>query len=143
MHKVEITMSANVSAEKIWQVLKDFEGFLNWARLNGGEILVEGDGIGMIRHLKTDVGEIGEQLTALDNDSRQIGYQITYGEPIGMKSYKALVTLNATGNNICEINWSGIFAPVDPETTKQVETALSDSYQKMHLALESYTLMVP
>ena len=87
MHKVEITMSANVSAEKIWQLLKDFGGFLNWARLDGGEILVEGDGIGMIRHLKTDVGEIGEQLTSLDNDSRQIDYQITYGEAIGMKSY--------------------------------------------------------
>jgi len=140
MHKVEITKPAKVPAEAIWQVLSDFGGFMNWARFSQGEIEVEGEGVGMIRHLKSAVGDIGEQLTSLDNETRQIGYRIVYGEPIGMKAYQALVTVIAKGHDSCEINWSGMFEPIDPDTRDQVAEALAGSYQAMHKALESYTL---
>ena len=60
MHKVKITKPAKVPAEAIWQVLSDFGGFMNWARFSQGEIEVEGEGVGMIRHLKSAVGDIGE-----------------------------------------------------------------------------------
>nr|MCS5573027.1 SRPBCC family protein [Pseudomonadales bacterium] len=110
------------------------------ARFSQGEIEVEGEGIGMIRHLKSAVGDIGEQLTSLDNETRQIGYRIIYGEPIGMKAYQALVTVITKGCDSCEINWSGMFEPIDPDTRDQVAEALAGSYQAMHKALESYTL---
>jgi len=140
MRKVETTISTNASADIVWSVLADFGGFLNWAGGGQGEIDVEGEGIGMIRHLKIGVGEMGEQLTSIDHDAMQIGYKIAYGEPIGMKTYQALVTVTSTGTNSCEVHWSGEFEAVDRGKEDEVAAMLNGSYQGMNQGLEAYCI---
>ncbi len=142
MHKVEITKPVEASAETVWSVLSDFGGFLNWAKFDQAEIRIEGKGLGMVRHLKTPIGGIGEQLTSLDHDTRQIGYKVTYGEPIGMKTYEALISVIDQTDGICEVHWQGHFEPVDAMATEQVRAALSSSYEGMHQALASYSINI-
>ena len=96
----------------------------------------------MVRHLKTPIGGIGEQLTSLNHDTRQIGYKVTYGEPIGMKTYEALISEIDQTDGICEVHWQGHFEPVDVMATEQVRAALSSSYEGMHQALASYSINI-
>tara|TARA_B100001758_G_scaffold229749_1_gene224873 strand:+ start:340 stop:744 length:405 start_codon:yes stop_codon:yes gene_type:complete len=127
-----------VTASEAWSILSNFSGFMEWAGIDQGKIRVEGEGIGMIRHLATPIGEIGERLTYLDYEAQQIGYEIAYGEPIGMQSYQALITVISEDHSSCTIDWSGQCIPVDPEAVEEVTAALSGSYQNMHQSLERY-----
>ena len=138
MHKVTLKMRMKVTANEAWSILSNFSGFMEWAGIDQGKIRVEGEGIGMIRHLATLIGEIGERLTYLDHEAQQIGYEIAYGEPIGMQSYQALITVISEDHSSCTIDWSGQFIPVDPEAVEEVTAALSGSYQNMHQSLERY-----
>ena len=45
MAELYVVESVSVAAEKIWAVLADFSGFLNWA--GAGEIRIEGEGVGI------------------------------------------------------------------------------------------------
>ncbi|MBT4162615.1 MAG: SRPBCC family protein [Gammaproteobacteria bacterium] len=138
MKIVEVKTSNAAPAEKVWSVLADFGGFLNWAGGGQGEIRIEGDGIGMIRHLKMGVGEIGEKLTVLDQGERQLGYEIVYGDPIGMKTYSALVTVSPVSDGTSELSWRGQFEPVMPGSEDQVAEALEAAFVAMNQALESH-----
>ena len=138
MHKVTLKMRMKVTASEAWSILSNFGGFMEWAGIDQGKIRVEGEGIGMIRHLATPIGEIGERLTCLDHEAQQIGYEIAYGEPIGMRSYQALITVISEDHSSCTIDWSGQFIPVNPEAVEEVTAALSGSYQNMHQSLERY-----
>ena len=138
MHKVTLKMMMKVTASEAWSILSNFGGFMEWAGIDQGKIRVEGEGIGMIRHLATPIGEIGERLTYLDYEAQQIGYEIAYGEPIGMQSYQALITVISEDHSSCTIDWSGQFIPVNPEAVEEVTAALSGSYQNMHQSLERY-----
>ncbi|MBT5789103.1 MAG: hypothetical protein HOI11_01405 [Gammaproteobacteria bacterium] len=42
MTEVNLTVSVDAPAEKVWDVLADFSGFLNWAGGGAGEINIEG-----------------------------------------------------------------------------------------------------
>ena len=138
MHKVTLKMRMKVTANEAWSILSNFSAFMEWAGIDQGKIRVEGEGIGMIRHLATPIGEIGERLTYLDHEAQQIGYEIAYGEPIGMQSYHALITVISEDHSSCTIDWSGQFIPVDPEAVEEVTAALSGSYQNMHQSLECH-----
>ena len=91
MKNVDLTVSADAPAEKVWEVLADFSGFLNWAGGGAGEITIEGEGIGMVRHLKMSGDEIAEKLILLDPIKRMLGYELVYGKPLGMKQYLSLI----------------------------------------------------
>ena len=124
MKQVNLILSTDVSAEKVWALLADFSGFLNWAGGGAGEISIEGEGIGMVRHLKMSGGELAERLTLLDPDNKRLGYDLVYGEPLGMKKYKAIVQVVDTGSG-CDIIWKGVFDTEDPGSQDQTGAALS------------------
>ena len=52
MNQVEISVGIAVDASRAWEVLADFGAFLDWAGGGQGEIRIEGEGIGMTRHLE-------------------------------------------------------------------------------------------
>ena len=137
MKNVNLTVSADAPAEKVWEVLADFSGFLNWAGGGAGEITIEGDGIGMVRHLKMSGDEIAEKLILLDPINRMLGYELVYGEPLGMKKYKAIVQVVDDGA-VCEIIWKGEFDTGDPNSEEPAADALSAAYEGMTVALVSY-----
>jgi hypothetical protein len=134
---VDLTVSADAPAEKVWGVLADFSGFLNWAGGGAGEITIEGEGIGMVRHLKMSGDEIAEKLILLDPIKRMLGYELVYGEPLGMKQYKAIVQVVDDGA-VCEIIWKGEFDTGDLNSEEQAADALSAAYEGMTGALVSY-----
>ena len=137
MKNVNLTVSADAPAEKVWEVLADFSGFLNWAGGGAGEITIEGEGIGMVRHLKMSGDEIAEKLILLDPIKRMLGYELVYGEPLGMKQYKAIVQVVDDGT-FCEIIWKGEFDTGDLNSEEPTADALSAAYEGMTEALVSY-----
>jgi hypothetical protein len=145
--EVNLTLSADAPAEKVWELLADFSGFLNWAGGGAGEISIEGEGIGMVRHLKMSGDALAERLTLLDPVNRRLGYDLVYGEPLGMKQYKAIIQVvdggavdggAVDGGAVCEIIWKGEFDTGDPSTEDQAGVALSAAYEGMTGALVSY-----
>jgi len=135
--EVNLTVSADAPAEKVWEVLADFGGFLNWAGGGAGEITIEGEGVGMVRHLKMSGGEIAEKLILLDRVKRMLGYELVYGEPLGMKQYKAVVQVVDRGE-VCEIIWKGEFDTGDSNSEDQAVGSLTAAYKSMTEALVSY-----
>lgn len=137
MRAVEVIVQVDAPVDRIWEVLADFGGFLKWAGGPDDTIGMEGDGIGMIRHLSMGVGEIAEKLTELDTDQKILGYELEYGEPIGMKEYRAQVQVKSVGDK-CELYWLGAFQPVDPRAEDQVADTLDATYRGMSQTLAEY-----
>lgn len=137
MKEVNLSLSTDVGAEKVWALLADFSGFLNWAGGGAGEISIEGEGIGMVRHLKMSGSELAERLTLLDPDNKRLGYDLVYGEPLGMTHYRAVVQVVGTDSG-CDIIWKGVFDTDDPGSQDQTGAALSAAYEGMTGALVAY-----
>ena len=133
MKEVNLSLSTDVGAEKVWALLADFSGFLNWAGGGAGEISIEGEGIGMVRHLKMSGSELAERLTLLDPDNKRLGYDLVYGEPLGMTHYRAVVQVVGTDSG-CDIIWKGVFDTDDPGSQDQTGAALS-AVSYTHLTL--------
>lgn len=136
MTVVDVTFSAAAPVDSMWAVLADFGAFLDWA--GEGEIRVEGEGIGMIRHLDMGGAQLAERLLLLDHDKRQISYDIVSGEPIGMKTYCAVVEIRETGDGVSEIQFHGEFDVVEAGTEDQVSASLTAAFEGMTTALVAY-----
>ena len=91
----------------------------------------------MVRHLKMSGDEIAEKLILLDPIKRMLGYELVYGEPLGMKQYKAIVQVVDDGA-VCEIIWKGEFDTGDLNSEEPAADALSAAYEGMTGALVSY-----
>ncbi|MFN3233567.1 MAG: SRPBCC family protein [Alphaproteobacteria bacterium] len=136
MATVKVDTVLDVSADAAWAVLADFGGFLNWAGDGSSSAEIEGDGVGMIRHLEMPgIGKFGEQLTVLDHDSKTLAYKIAYGAPLGMASYGATVTLQDKGDGTCAANWIGEFEGGDEAA---ISEGLKGSYAGMSDSLAAY-----
>ena len=129
-----------VSAEKIWAILADFGGFLNWAGGGQGTIEIVGEeGIGMIRRLDLPgLGIIGERLVARDPDAMLLSYEIAEGNPLGMDTYVAVVKLSDNGDGTCNIDWNGDMTAVEGADEAQVAESLKGSFIGMSDALVAY-----
>jgi hypothetical protein len=140
--EINVRVSVDAPGEKVWEVLADYDGFLKWAGGSEDEITIDGEGIGMVRHLKMSVGEIAERLTLLDPVKRILGYQLVYGEPLGMKQYQAHVQVVdvqvVDAGSGCEIIWKGEFEAADPDLEDQAGEDLTAAYEGMTGALVSY-----
>lgn len=137
MRAVEVILKVQAPADRIWTVLADFGGFLEWAGGPDDTIRLEGDGIGMVRHLNMTVGEVGERLTELDAEQQILAYELVHGTPIGMKAYRAQVQVKAEGEE-CELYWLGAFEPVDPAAEDEVADTLASTYQGMSQTLAKF-----
>jgi hypothetical protein len=136
----------SVSAVAAWDVLADFEGFLNWAvgGPDGGatiEIVGEAgaDGIGVIRRMNIPgIGIIGERLIRREPENKLLSYEICEGKPLGMDTYIAVVTLSENDNGTCHIDWKGDMTAVAGADESQVAQSLQGSFVGMTDALEGF-----
>lgn len=133
--QIEVIEVVDAKAEDLWQLLEDFGGFLSWAGSETDEIRNEGDGIGMIRHLKMSGNELAEKMTECDASSRTLAYDLVYGEPIGMASYRARIQVVSVSPSKSELRWQGEFDPVVAGTDDEVAVMLTGAYQGMTQAL--------
>ena len=140
MTRVDLIVDLDVPVESAWRVLADFPAFLEWAGVGEGTIEIEGDGIGMIRHMDLPgVGKMAERLDKLDHDNHTIGYALVYGNPIGLAEYSAVVHLEPNDEGHCRIIWHGEFSAADGHDPATVAENLEGSYHGMSAALAAYS----
>ena len=133
--QIEVIETVDADAGALWSLLEDFGGFLSWAGSPQDEIRNEGEGIGMIRHLKMSGSELAERMTECDASTRTLAYDLVYGEPIGMQKYQARIRVASIAPGKSELIWQGEFDPVVPGSQDQVAVALAGAYQGMTQAL--------
>lgn len=105
----EAEASARIArpAAEVWARLREF-GDLSWAVGKGVEgVEVEGDGIGMLRRVRSPAGPapIVEQLTAFDDPSQSLTYAIIEGGIPGLDEYTATARVTS-GDGGCEASWT-------------------------------------
>ena len=105
MVEVQIEREFEFTAAAVWAVIADF-GNVSW--VPGVEkVEVEGDGIGMIRHLTVPVfPPLHERLEAVDHEKMSLEYSIPAVEYISVKNYRALAQVIELSPERCRVLWS-------------------------------------
>ncbi len=133
----ENSLACNFDAA--WQVLADFGNFLPWATGGAGTSRLEGEGVGMIRHLDIPgIGLVSERLDQLDDASQTLAYSLTSENMAGMASYSASIQLVADGIERCVLKWRGEFEPQAGMESEDVRNSLAGSYDMMSQGLEAF-----
>ncbi|MDP3705184.1 MAG: SRPBCC family protein [Legionellaceae bacterium] len=105
-HTVHITEVIDAPVEKIWQIIRDFNGLPSFhpgikaSRIEHGD----GESIGSIRHLTLESGYVREELILLDEKAHALDYVIIEGT-LPVRNYSASVRLTFDADNsqtICE-----------------------------------------
>jgi hypothetical protein len=120
-------------------VLADFGNFLAWATGGAGTARLEGDGVGMIRHLDIPgLGLVAERLDLLDESSWTLGYSLVSDSMAGMSRYLATVQVVADGAGQSRLRWRGDFEPLPGFDSEEVANSLAGSYALMSQGLEAF-----
>ena len=126
-------------ADVAWQVLADFGNFLAWATGGAGTARLEGEGVGMVRHLDIpELGSVSERLDSLDANQRILAYSMVSVEMIGMSQYSATVRVVEEGDAQCVLQWRGEFETVPGANSNEVRESLAGSYSMMSQGLQTY-----
>ena len=105
MVEVQIEREYGFSAEDVWAVIADF-GDVGWVP-GIEQVEVEGEGIGMIRHLTVPVyPPLHEKLEAIDHEAKLLEYSIPAVEYIGVRDYVARAQVIDLSLGRCRVLWS-------------------------------------
>ena len=126
-------------SDAAWRVLADFGNFLAWATGGAGTARLEGEGVGMIRHLDIPgLGLVSERLDRLDHASRTLAYSMVSETMAGMVRYSATVQVISDGVGQCCLRWRGDFEPLPGIDSEEVGNSLAGSYTLMSQGLEAF-----
>jgi hypothetical protein len=110
MASVKVTDRIGASADRVWELLRDFGGIQRFASAIES-VSVKGEGVGAVRTLTMPGGlRIQERLEALDDGKRTLSYAIIGTHPLPLDDYLATIRLSEDGD-ACQIEWSGSYAP--------------------------------
>lgn len=111
MVELNVSRDFDVAAEKIWSLLVDFGEFEKWWPVQMDRIELEGEGLGMIRHLYLNgqADPVSERLDSLDHENMILCLSIIRAMPAGMIDYNATATLTKTGSDSCRMDYKGVF----------------------------------
>lgn len=132
MIDIEVQRDTDLSADTVWAEMRHFDRVLKW--VPGGDqstITVKGEGVGAVRdlHLATQ-GYVQHRLVAFDDEQRMFSYQLTGGNPVGMRDYTVVATVTPIDDDHCTIRCAGKMtadASLDEaETGRAVEVALTN-----------------
>ncbi len=127
------------NCDSAWGVLADFGNFLAWATGGSGIARLEGEGVGMIRHLDIPgLGQVSERLDQLDHDSRTLAYTMVSEGMIGISRYSATVEVVGDGVDRCTLKWHGEFETQADTDAEEVNKSLAGSYAMMAQGLEAF-----
>lgn len=109
MAEVEVEQEIGASADRVWQLVRDFGGLKAW---NPGieSVAVEGSGIGAVRTIKMGGISLKERLEHLDDVDRTFRYSIIEG-PVPVRAYLATVKVAEAGPDRARITWGSRFEP--------------------------------
>ena len=139
MEILEQDNSLACDGDAAWQVLADFGNFLAWATGGAGSTELEGEGVGMIRHLDIPgLGLVSERLDMLDPASMSLAYTLVSEHMAGMARYSASIQVISDDNAQCHLRWRGEFEPLLGTDSNEVRNTLAASYSTMSKGLEAY-----
>ena len=130
MTNVSVKGTINASADDVWKTVSSFreiEKYLPFVKSS----VTEGSGLGAERTctIATPDGKeakLNEEVTNFDENAKSLTYEITGFVPLPVENYKGTVKVADTGNNTCEIEWSGAFDAKAPED--EVTKMMNDVY---------------
>src|ERR1700691_1577958 len=135
---VHKTVTINASADKVWNLVKDFNGLNNWHPAVAKDDIVEGTNntVGAVRLLSLKGGgTIKEKLLAFDATGHSFRYAIVEGV-IPVSSYTSHLSVKSAGDNKSTVTWSGKFKrknvgenPGDSENDKTAVDTITGVYQ--------------
>ncbi len=129
MIEVSVEREFEFGAETVWAVFADF-GNVSW--VPGVEkVELEGEGIGMIRHLTVPVfPPLHERLEALDHEAKVLEYSIPSVQYIGVKNYHARVQVFDGGSGRCRVTISCV-AEAEGMSEAEASTKTGAFYEAM------------
>ncbi|MGC8490999.1 MAG: SRPBCC family protein [Syntrophobacteraceae bacterium] len=135
MSKVSMHTQLNASADKVWQLLKDFNGLPAFIAAIKKSTM-EGEGIGALRTLTLEGGgpPIVERLETFDDQAKTLSYSIVTS-PLPLSNYLATVEAIDMGPSKCEVRWHSTFEPSgapEAEAVKVVEGVYSAGFEGLH-----------
>ena len=139
-HTVERTCDVEASADAVWAVIADFGSINDWWPAGGLEkVDIEGEGVGMIRHIHTVVKLVlSERLDAIDPETRTLHLSITGDLPPGMDAYRAVGRVLERGPDAATIHWAGTFEAADDAGRQAAEGFLNGAYQAMFTGISEF-----
>ncbi len=115
MSSVKVVDSINASADRVWELFRDFGGIDRFAAGIEG-CSVEGEGVGAVRTLSMPGGlKLQERLEAFDDAGRTFTYAIIGDHPLPLDDYLSTVKIVAESDQRCGIEWSSTFEPKGDE----------------------------
>jgi len=140
---VEIRVTAELAAPaaSIWQLLEDFGNIQRWwpddAATRIEHVEVEGQGVGMIRHIQNRGARhrVSERLDFIDPAARTLVLSIVGTRPMGITAYVAegrIVEVDATR---CRMDYRVLVTSV-PGREEQLRNALEKTYEMMFAGLQ-------
>ena len=106
--KVVETIEAN--ADAVWQELGNFSGIQPGPGIDSVDY--EGEGVGMVRTIRTPNGNVVERLENHDAQARTFTYAIINDDsPLPFADYSATVNMTDNGDGTTTVDWTGTFEP--------------------------------
>jgi len=104
--KQTITAKMDVPAPRAWEAIRAFGRLDVWFPAMA-ECRIEGDGVGAMRYLTLEggLGEITDQLLAIDDDSRRLTYRRTES-PFPVTSYIGNVEVFSSFDSLAVVVWT-------------------------------------
>jgi Polyketide cyclase / dehydrase and lipid transport len=121
MTHVQVQGEIGAGVDTVWGIVGDFGGMVSAL---GAPVETEGDGIGMLRTIRTRSHVIVERLEELDGERKLITYEIVQPGPLPVKGYRATMQLAPSGADDCMLTWFSDFEPdgaSEEDATKAVQ----------------------
>lgn len=132
MSKVSMQTTLPAAADKVWQIISDFNGLPKFvAAITHSS--TEGSGVGAVRTLTLAGGgpPVVEKLERWDAKARTLSYSIVKsGLPV--ENYLSTMEIRDLGKNQCELKWSSTFEPKgvpEAEAKKIVEGVYTAGFE--------------
>lgn len=132
MSKVSMSIRINASSDKVWEVLRDFDGLPAFIAAIKKSTM-EGSGVGALRTLTLEGGgpPIVEKLEKIDDQAKTLSYSIVTS-PLPVKDYFATMETVDLGRGQCELRWYSTFEPKDAteaEAIKVIEGVYTGGFE--------------
>lgn len=127
MAKVDMSVSLNAPAEKVWNVIRGFDALPRW---HPAVARSEETREGAITRRKLTLhggGEIAEELVRHDDGGQSYSYTILHS-PLPVAGYRSELSVRDESPGHCKVRWSSTFEPT-AGTEADATAAIRGIYQ--------------
>jgi uncharacterized protein YndB with AHSA1/START domain len=142
MPEITTSLEMEAPAEVIWSLLADFGNIAAWwprdGRIRIERVVVQGEGIGTIRHIKNEGVDkvVSERLDFLDPETMTWILSIVGDRPPGIIAYVAIGRLIPLGSARCRADYR-CYLTTDSGLEARIEKVLRHTWAEMFEGLES------